>query len=443
MSVQGVVARDSQKDLIAAVKSGQLAEGPAQHAQEILERIQKPLRLSVLGLPGSGKSMLMNLLLGAPVFPEDLSLPTISVTYADEPSARCTLADGEVQTVSTADLAEIAELRPAFVELAMPLPALRKLSMMEVVAGDDPVGQQRAVRWAAKRTDIVLWCTQGCTTTEEQLWSLLPGNVLDHSFLILTKADALGAVGRLDGLVKNANDVGTDFFRQVLPLATTVALDARKADGKVDKAAMKSSGGMALISAILREVEAGQRAAEDAAEVFLSQIGFDATKIEKPESAPVPDEVAQIEAAKDEIEAVTPTPAPDEVAVEDDPEPVAQPEEPAKVDAGLSPDAREICMQAVAQLNAEGDALAAQLQDGEIDDDAVIEVAVDTVTWLAEYLNDADVAEEPAMARTSATANDAADLIQLIQLEKGDSVALDALSLMIQIKQEIQAELAA
>ncbi len=57
MSAQGVVARDSQKDLIAVLDSGQLEEGPAKHAKDILARLQKPLRLSVLGLPGSGKSM--------------------------------------------------------------------------------------------------------------------------------------------------------------------------------------------------------------------------------------------------------------------------------------------------------------------------------------------------------------------------------------------------
>lgn len=436
MSVQGVVARDSQKDLIAAINSGQLSEGSAQHAQDILERMQKPLRLTVLGLPESGKSKLMNLLLGTKLFPEDLSLPTISVTYGDQPSARCTLSTGEVQTIDTDDLNKIAALRPAFVELAMPLPALRKLSMMEVVAGDDPLEQQRAVKWAAKRSDIVLWCTQGCTATEEQLWSFLPGNVLDHSFLVLTKADALGAVGRLDALVENANEVGTDYFRQVLPLATTVALDARKTDGKVDKAAMKSSGGMALISAILREVETGQRAAADAADVFLSQIGFDAAAVE----TPVP---AQEESVRSDVNVETPTPMPVETVVESAPAPEVETEEPPAFDVGLSDEAREICAQVVAQLTAEGDALLSQLEDGEIEDDAVIEVSVDTVTWLAEYLGDADVGDEPAMARACATANDAADLIQLIQLEKGDTVALDALSLMIQIKQEIQAELAA
>lgn len=448
MSAQGVVARDSQKDLIAVLESGQLAEGHAQQAKDILDRMQKPLRLSILGLPGSGKSKLMNLLLGAQVFPEGATLPTISMTYAEVDSARCTLSNGNVETMDTSDLTQIAAIRPAFVELGMPLPALRKLSMMEVVVGHDPAEQQRAVRWAAKRTDIVLWCTQGCTPAEEQLWSLLPGNVQDHSFLILTKADALGAVGRLNGLVEDANRVGTDYFRQVLPVATTVALDARKPDGNVDKAALKSSGGMALISAILREVDAGQRAAADAAEVLLSQLDIDLDALgtedtaeefaveetsassEQPEAAPVQAEPAK-EMAAPKVEAPT---------VSEEPVDKVEPETP---ETGLTPDARELCSQVVDQLTAEGEALFEQMEAGELTDDAVIDVSVDTVIWLADYLGDADVAGEPAMRRTCATANDAADLIQLIQLEKGDSVALDALSLMIQIKHEIQAELAA
>lgn len=455
MTQQDPAERDSREELAQALGSGTLSDAIAQQGQDILTRMETPLRLSVLGLRCSGKSALMNLLLGSNVFPQDLALPTVSMTYGAEPTAKCTLASGEVQTLQGSDLHAISAMQPAFVELMMPLAALRKLSLMEVVAGDDPAEQLRAVRWAAKRTDIALWCTQNCTDLERQLWSVLPDRIQDHSFLVLTKADALGEAGQLAGLVKNARTVGDGYFRQVLPVATKVALAARQPGGVVDKTVMRSSGAIALISAILREVEAGERAAADAADIFLRQIDFDPkptkAKTEEPEQTQDTPE-PQVEAVKEDVEqqapaeenvvpisaqapAPAPTPAPPEIKPDTAERPVAEP--------AMTDEARALCKQVVDQLAAEGEALAAQLDEGELAPGNVLDVSVDTVTWLADYLADNEVAQEPAMARTCATANDAADLIQLIQLEKGDTVSLDALSLLIQLKHEIQSELAA
>lgn len=450
MNAQEAADRDSREELVQALRSGTLSEVIAQQGQDILTRMETPLRLSVLGLRCSGKSALMNLLLGSNVFPQDLALPTVSMTYGTEPVAKCTLATGEVKQFSGSDLHAVSKIKPAFVELELPLAALRKLSLMEVVAGDDPAEQLRAVRWAAKRTDIVLWCTQTCSDVERQLWTVLPDRIQDHSFLVLTKADALGEAGQLPTLVSNAKTVGEGYFREVLPVATKVALAARPPGGVVDKAVMRSTGAIALISAILREVDAGQRAAADAADIFLRQIDFDPSS--DPTAAPEAPEDTQAApeapVAETKEEPVQDPPVP-EKAVAIPPPPLAAQEaetpesEPPAQDLVMTDDARALCEQVVAQLAAEGEALAHQLDEGELPAANVIEVSVDTVTWLADYLADSDVAQQPAMARTCATANDAADLVQLIQLEKGDSVALDALSLLIQLKHEIQSELAA
>lgn len=520
MSLQGVVARDSRAELVKVLETGQVPRSVAQEGKELLARMDTPLRLCVMGMPGSGKSTLMNLLLNSDVFPKNLPLPTVSLTYADQPGARCTLSDGNVREIEATDLAAIAKLKPVFVELMMPLAALRKLSMMEVVAGDDPAQQQRAIRWAAKRTDIALWCTQNCSELEERLWSLLPRNVQDHSFLVLTKADALGAQGRLARLAQDANEIGQSYFKKVLPVATRVALSARKSNGTVDKAVLRSSGGIALITAIMREVEAAATAASDAATAFLDQIEIvavetepeaepaeltvappvvnvalqarvksrdrlreeserqeaaetakapqtakEAEEVEVTQTAEVSEnakatetvETPKIVEAPAAVEAPEVVAAPEPEAAEapetiEEPEaaevpeaataPVSEAPKPAAAPA-MSQEVRALCEQAVSQLKAEGEALAHQFEEGDLAPQTVIDVSVDTVTWLADYLGDKADSDEPALIRSRQAADDAADLVQLIQLEKGDSVALDALGLMIQLKHEIQAELAA
>jgi len=68
---------------------------------------------------------------------------------------------------------------------------------------------------------------------------------------------------------------------------------------------------------------------------------------------------------------------------------------------------------------------------------------VEHLQWLSEYLNANGDDADPALTRVRDTAMDAADLVQLMQMEKRDSAAVEALSLMIQIKHELQADLAA
>ncbi|MFP7675477.1 hypothetical protein ACG74X_19175 [Marivita sp. S0852] len=438
------VVQESQDNLIQALDSGVLSDALAAQGREILANMQQVLRLSVLGLPDAGKSTLMNLLLGKNVIPDGLYLPTLSFQYGETPQAKCTMPNGDIEVLDDIDLNAIAKRQPVFVDLSLPLPALRKLSMMEVVVGSDLAEQQRAVKWATKRTDIALWCTQYCDPVEETLWTLLPDHLLDHSFLMLTKTDELAANGTLSEYSDRAQTLGSETFYKTLPIDTLAAVNARHADGTVDKQALRASGGMALISAILREVEIGQRAAADAADIFLRQIDFD------PETWAPAKDIAPNLPAQDATEdtaappETAPKTVPSEAAPTDpDESQTADPDLVAGAAPTLSVAARAACTQVVDQLIAEGNALAHQLENDEINQATVVDVSVDTVTWIADYLAEASSENDPVLEHTCDMANDAADLVQLIKLEKGDTVALDALSLMIQLKHEIQAELAA
>lgn len=410
-----------EAELQEVLSSGLLSAAIHQQGQAILTRLRQPVRLSILGLPKSGKSTLLNLLLGADVVPKDRQVPTLSMIYGARQSVKCTLPNGEVRTLPAPDWAEIARLDPAMVEIAMPLPSLKRLSMMELVAGSDADEQKGALAWAAKRTDISLWCSKDCTAIEQDIWDFMPESLQDHGFLVVTMAESYGKSGGLSQRLTNAKNTAADLFRHVLPIDAQAALTARHPDGSVNREALKASGGIALISAILHEVEAGERAAQDTADIFLRQIDFE------PVAAPArPD--------------ATPT---DVVKPQARPEPRPQPEPVQSKQSGISDLARTVCEQAVEQLTQEGKALAAQMDAGDLDPDAVTAVGVDTVIWLAEYLDENNSASDPVMQRTCTLATEAADLVQLMRLESSDSIALDTLSLMIQLKQEIAAELAA
>lgn len=427
------------RDLLA---SGQLSEPLQKRAAQLIARIENPVRLGVFGLPGSGKSALLNLLLGEDVLPDGVRLPTTSLSFGETALATCTLNDGSRQVIEGGDLREAAALHPAFVEAQLPLPALSKLSMLEVVAGDHVQEQQRALQWASKRVDMALWCSRAnFDAAEQDIWGVMPEKILDHSFLLLTNFDDPLAGNAHSAHLGEAARNGDDFFKQILPIAPRAALAAKTPNGGVDKEKMRSAGAIDLISAILREVQIGKQGAIDQAEMFLCQVDF-APAREQPVAART-DETGAEPLAEDVPPAIDETPEVDAgLAAEPQDQPQLADGPGAEV-IPLSPQSKQVLEQAVEQLTAEGEVLLANFTNGDLENAAIVETCVDTVTWLADYMSESGSVSDPAFDTCKEAALDAAELAQLIQLEKGDGVASDLLCLMVQLKQDMATTLAA
>jgi hypothetical protein len=421
MSTQSPFTR-VQQDLTRAMASGRLPAQVQARAETLLARITKPVRLGLLGQPQTGKSLLLNLLVGTDVVPTDLRLPTLELTYGAAPCIICTLADGTKTTVNSDDLRRITALAPVFVEMQLPLPALGKISLLEVVAPDDAAALQRASLWAAKRTDVVLWCSQSFDAHDQRVWAQMPDLIKDHGFLMITKADILRANGQLDGVLARANALARDDFNQILAIATQDAIAARRADGSVDKDKMRASGGLALITAVLKQVASGKQSAVDAADMLLAQ---------HPEAAaaPAPAPVIAPQAA----------PARHDLGKARPPKQAATRPAPPPTSAGIA--AYQTAHDHIAQ---QGVALLQLAQSGDRDMHAkVMAQTVEQLLWLCNYLSCNDSDSDPLLQNLRATVLDAADLAQLMQMERRDSAVIEAVSLLLQVKRELQDHLAA
>lgn len=471
-----------QAALKSAVESGLLPDDVHGKAEKLLARLQKPVRLAIMGMPKSGKSALLNLLVGSDVLPEGLSLPTMQLSHGETPSATCTLPDGSKQVVAGADPHAIAALTPVFVDMQLPLPALAKITVLEVVAPDDPAAVHKASQWAAKRSDVALWCTQGFGDAERGIWGAMPDTLKDHAFLMITKADELQDEGILDNTVASVQSIAKDEFNQVLPIATLSAIASRQADGTVNKDKMRGSGGLALISAVLKQVEMGRQSAVDSADVLLHQHADALAALNASEEAPEPIAVSDEEpqaAPVPEPSAPEPTPEPEQVAAPEEPfkpgespamrrlraiaekksaakqtgpdsqsepapaAPMAAPT-PAPAQITLSDTTRQAYEHVVAYLEEQGDVLTQTLAaSGKDAPSAIMALTVEQIQWLTDYLNENGDDSDPSLQRVRDTAFDSADMVQLMQMEKRDSAALEAVSLLLQIKKELQADLAA
>lgn len=247
------------------------AGGPAEAAERLIERLERPARVALLGLPGSGKSSILNLLVGSVVVPETLRLPTIIVQHGDVARMICTLTDGTTTSLPGHDLAEVLPLAPALVTLEMDLPALKVISLLEVSAGPMEVEQKRAATWASKRSDIVIWCSTSYLPKEQSVWESLPDAVKDNSFMFLTKVDLLGSRDSATAMHDRVELRAGEEFRQILSISAKQARAAMPPGGAVNRDLFRDSGASGVIAAIKTRVQSGRRADMDTAELLLAR----------------------------------------------------------------------------------------------------------------------------------------------------------------------------
>ncbi|MBL9054406.1 MAG: hypothetical protein JNN02_11820 [Tabrizicola sp.] len=349
---------EAEAELTVAERLGRLldrgllpAGGPAEAAERLIERLQRPARVALLGLPGSGKSAILNLLAGTIVVPETLRLPTIVVQYGAERRMLCTLSDGHTEVVPGTDLEKCLTLSPALITLELDLPALKVISLLEVTAGPLEIEQRRAALWAGKRADILLWCTTSYLPKEQLVWEGMPDAFKDNGFLLLTKVDLLGGKEAASGMHHRVSQRASGEFRQVLSISAKEARAATAEDGTVDRDRFRESGASAVITTIKSRVQMAIRADTDTAELILARHGEEAEPPSRPAvepaavvpaTPPVPTEASleAEQAALERIVAATAAISEEPVAgLTQDAEPEALPEAESAVEAGTPADA--------------------------------------------------------------------------------------------------------
>jgi len=258
-----------QQQLEQALDYGHVPDEEKRRAEQLLMRLKSPVRVVLIGKPGSGKSRLVNMLTGQSVIPETPDLPPLEVRFGPQPRTVYLMADGAEQACDGLQLDLPPPPETAIIRAELPLEVLNRFCLTEISLEGSATDQKALVYWALNRADIVLWCSQAFDASEQALWAPAEEALKDHSFLVLTKADQLQMKGVLSDRIGQLEEIVAEEFFRMYPIATIQAISASSDSEIRDAPLWASSGGKALMDAINKVVNTGRSADADNALMFL------------------------------------------------------------------------------------------------------------------------------------------------------------------------------
>lgn len=414
-------------DRLRLVQSQNRLSGAAQKtAEQLIGRLSSPVRVTVLGPRGAGKSTVRNLLAGGAVVPADNGLPTTELRFGETDRITATLGDRSVQDIAGLDFQALRALKPVFAEITSSLPRLKRISLLELVTDDAPQDTMAAIRWASKRTDIAIWVTVGFLPQEQALWAGVPDEIKDHGFLVLNQIDTLSDPDRDTLTARIKSQIAGD-FHSFYPTVAVDGVAALVGKGAVPSTALGTSGCDALLNAVMHHVDLGTQADIDGALMFLKRFDPAGTKNSVPVAPPSGD--ARITGP--------------EVSRATDPRPGAEELQTLQVESifpvsGSSDRStfRAAQERALEQIRSDATTM---IQDIAGSDPGGAEAVLGRCSGTIEQLA-TTLAEDDPLAETVMQAS---DVIILLQLEKTESAAEDAIVAMLQLKREIEVAIAA
>lgn len=427
-----ILAAEIAKELARVLEGDMLpAEGRA-YGERLAAQLSRPPRVVVMGPAGSGKTSLINMLLGAPLMPQLSGVAVVELLHGPAARVKLQMADGSL--LQRDGLAGQAVLQPGVVRIVQERPDARLLDWTFVEVRLDPrvAGQVRLMDWAARHADFAIWCTDYFDPSERQLWTAMPDRVKDHAFLVLSRADRLIQDGTLAGRIAALQPDVAEEFLGLYPVATLQALAARVGAGQDN--AWVASGGRALWQKLRDQAELARMADLDQALMLLdrcrSLAATGAGELAAPavafrsHAAPVSSPVAAPETPA--VVPVAPQPATGQVR---------QPEVALAVP--LDPGCLTVLDRALRRLNRCAEDLAGAESSLAADmAPAVIDRCVTATADLLDILS-APGATHKALDPFRDDVLEAEQMLTLLRLEGQENAAFDALTLMVQIKKDL------
>ena len=218
-------------------------------------RLDRPLRVAILGETNSGKSSLANLLAGVDSLPTavipNTSIPTL-LYYSAQPEVWAEYEGGRRERLMGAFG---VPQRPIFrIDVGLPSRRLFNLQVLDLPGFIDPMTGHVVVDAAVHNVDAAVWCTmstQAWKESERAAWEMLPPRIASRGLLVATHCDLLHQPSDRQKLLTRLRVAAGASFRGIVLLSTLEALEVVAGSRKgAPGAAANVSGAEALESAL-------------------------------------------------------------------------------------------------------------------------------------------------------------------------------------------------
>jgi energy-coupling factor transporter ATP-binding protein EcfA2 len=229
---------------------------PAIRALRRIElRLERPLRVAVIGEFNSGKSTLTNLLVRIESLPtaiiSNTCIPTL-LYHAPEPKVFAVYHDRrreQLRASSRTSSQDIFRL-----EVGLPSARLRAIQILDLPGLADARFDGSVEDLGFHAADIALWCTlstQAWKESERAAWEEVPVRLRSRGLLIATHCDLLRDAADRDKLLCRLRTEAGSSFQEILPMSTVEALAVARKDHAGEAGAVwKASGAEALETAL-------------------------------------------------------------------------------------------------------------------------------------------------------------------------------------------------
>ncbi len=408
---QSVAIDALEERLRAFALAADPGSGARIQAERYLARLTSPVRVTLFGRLGVGKLRILEAAAGAPLLPVGVHLPMVELRFGQSAMAQITYADRSVTEHPMPLVPDVLQ-GAVLVVFELPEPILRRLSILDVYAENSVEDQRAAIDWAASRTDIALWCSENFDTTDQAIWSAVPDRVQDHAYLVLS-GDA-----------------------PALPPAHAGAfLDVCKVDLRKP---LGEDGFDLLIERLVRHAELGREADADSAMMFLKKQEDNRTPSMPAPNLPLRRFVSERRPqtkprVKSRPISRRPTkPRPESAAVATPPRPTIPAAEREVVRTGLA----FLKRRSVRLLETVRVA-----EDGSLPN--IPGFCGETLLHLSDLLGALDDVSATPVARLSDAVMDAEDVVILMENEETPMAAIEAVSVLQQVRHDFEAALAA
>jgi hypothetical protein len=229
---------------------------PAIRALRRIElRLERPLRIAVIGEFNSGKSTLTNLLVRIESVPtaviSNTCIPTL-LYHAPEPAIFAVYHGGQREKLRASSRTSSHDIFR--LDVGLPSERLRAFQILDLPGLADARFDGSIEDLAAHAADVALWCTlstQAWKESERVAWEEIPSRLRTRGLLVATHCDLLRDAADLDKMLCRLRTEAGSSFRDILPMSTVEALAvARQDHAGASGAVWKTSGADALETAL-------------------------------------------------------------------------------------------------------------------------------------------------------------------------------------------------